>query len=211
MPIVTKTQTDLQRLCTAQQWRQVQRFVKLLLEYNRRVNLISRHDTAAVYDHHVAPSFLYVMTQRLAAGKTILDIGSGGGFPGIINAILLPEQQHVLVDSTRKKVTWLETAIAELQLTHTQALWARVEQLAAAKRWQHYFDHTTSRAVAPLKMLVRWSKPLLKPGGTVEALKGNNVAAELKHVVQPYTIHGAPSDWQWHEYLRRSCIVSVQL
>lgn len=204
---------NIQSQCSPAQWQLIERFVELLLAHNKKVNLISRQeDAAAVYERHVAPSFLFVTLERLRVGERILDIGSGGGFPGIINAILLPDSEFVLVDSTRKKVEFLQHVITELDLRNAQAIWSRVEDLAKSPQWSQAFDHTTSRAVAPLKKLVAWSKPLLKSGGTVEALKGGNIAAELKALSEPYSLHRLPTtaNTQYSTYLQHACIVSVQ-
>lgn len=207
MPDIKK---NLQSLCTQAQWQLIEQFIVLLLEYNKKVNLISRQDTAAVFEHHVAASFIYKILERLHDNEQILDIGSGGGFPAIINAILWPKSEFVLVDSTRKKVDFLKKIITDLKLTNAQAIWSRVENLAKDSQWQKAFDHTTSRAVGPLEELVRWSKPLLKTGGTLEALKGDAITAELETLNEPYQLYGVPTEWQHSSYLAHSCIVSIQ-
>lgn len=206
MPDIKK---NLQLFCTPAQWQLIEQFVGLLLEYNKNVNLISRQDTAAVFEHHVAASFLYKILERIHDNEHILDIGSGGGFPGIINAILWPKSQFVLVDSTRKKVNFLQSAITDLGLSNAQAVWSRIENLAQDQLWQNKFDHTTSRAVAPLADLLQWSKPLLKQNGTIEALKGDQIEQELEQLASRYSTYHLPPEQQYSSYLEHACIVSV--
>lgn len=160
--------------CTPSQWNSIEQFCNLLTEANKAVNLVSRRDIDKLMKHHVEPCFIYKILGSLKSGDTVLDIGSGGGFPGIINAILFPDTHFVLVDSTKKKVTFLQQAITSLQLQNVQAVWSRVEDLAKLSEYQHTFDHTTSRAVASLEDIIKWSIPLLKPSGTIEAMKGGN-------------------------------------
>lgn len=213
MPIaIDDTSRRLQALCTKEQWRLLEKFIALLRAYNTKVNLMSRKDTHAIIDHHLAPSFLFTMLHRMKNGETVLDIGSGNGFPGIVAAILLPRSEFVLVEATRKKAVFLETMVREVRLANAQVICTRVEDLAAEKRWLHYFDHTICRAVAPLAKLIQWSRPLLREDGMVEALKAKDDAQrELKSISLPASVFESPADWQWHEYVRRSCIVSVRI
>lgn len=148
--------------------------------------------------------------KRIGPNQRILDIGSGGGFPGIVCAILQPDSQFVLVDSTRKKTEFLQTVVAQLNLTNVRVLWQRVETMAESLEWQRSFDRSISRAVAPLENLIVWSKPLLKPTGTVEALKGQQTAtAEAKILHYPIEFYTPPPDWQWNDHLNSVVIASV--
>ena len=151
----------IQQQCNDEQWILLQQYVDIITTINTRINLISRQDTASIMDHHIAPCMAFAKLERISNRQHILDIGSGGGFPGIVNAILFPESEFLLVDSTRKKVNALDEMISELQLPNVTAKWARVEELANDPSLQESFDHTTSRAVAPLRQLVKWSRPFL--------------------------------------------------
>lgn len=202
--------TALANLGTPRQRLQLKEFLALVRQANARVNLVSRQDIANLVEHHLAPSCLFFVLKRIAAGERILDIGSGGGFPGMVCAILQPASWFVLVDSTRKKTDFLKTAVQALQLTNVQVLWQRVETMATDPHWQQAFDRSISRAVAPLSDVVRWSEPLLKPGGSVEALKGRAAAtAEATQQVQPVEFHTPPVDWQWNSHLNSVTIVTV--
>lgn len=205
----------LQQYCTPAQWQQVVQFSNLVKTANQTINLVSRRDIDNLVEHHVAPSFAYRILNRLAPRTTVLDIGSGGGFPGIINAILFPDTYFILVDSTKKKVTFLQQSITTLKLSNVEAIWSRVEDLAKLPQYRHYFDYTTSRAVAPLNTLVEWSAPLLKPGGAVEAMKGGDIQSELdatlvvnRHACTLQTYH-LPEQLFLNEKLRSLVIVSL--
>lgn len=196
--------------CSAAQWSHIKMYVKLLLDVNEKINLVSRKDTEHIWEHHIAPCFAFKILERIQPNEYIIDIGSGGGLPGIINAILFPETEFLLVDSTQKKVKALEYFITELGLTNISALWSRVEDLHT-EEYLHTFDRTTSRAVAPLKNLVQWSVPLLKPHGSIEALKGGDLTAELEALTLPYTIHSIPQEFHSNEKMTTAVIVSVAI
>ncbi len=201
---------SLQSLCTTQDWQKIVNFVDLLLETNAKINLVSRKDTAHIWEHHIAPCFAFKILDRLQSNEYILDIGSGGGLPGIVNAILFPDTEFLMVDKKKKKVKALEYFIKELGLTNISALWARVEDLHT-EEYLHTFDRTTSRAVAPMKDLIQWSAPLLKPNGWVEALKGGDLQSELKNLSIPYIIHTLPKKFHINEKMASAAIVSVQI
>lgn len=204
-------ETQLQQYCTPEQWKQITAFCAFLQEKNQVVNLISRKESELIIPQHVAPCFVYKMLGRIQPREYILDIGSGGGFPGLINAILFPDTEFVLIDATQKKVRVLEEAIETLGLTNAEAVWSRVEAFAQQEEYQETFDRTTSRAVAPLVELVRWSQPLLRDGGTVEAMKGGNLTDELAAVQYPYAIHTLPTEMLWNEKLTSLKLVTVTL
>ncbi|MFA5995322.1 MAG: 16S rRNA (guanine(527)-N(7))-methyltransferase RsmG [Patescibacteria group bacterium] len=199
----------LQKNCTIAQWQQILEFVELLKTANQTVNLVSRKDIDNIIEHHVAPSFAYKILNRINEPDHILDIGSGGGFPGIINAILYPTSKFILVDSTKKKVTFLQDTIKKLALQNIEAVWSRVEDLSKSPDYQHQFDHVTVRAVAPLKDLVKWSQPLLKPNGTLEALKGGDITTELAQVKLKYEQYYLPAEYKTYERLKGLVLVSI--
>lgn len=200
-----------QGYCTPEQWQQLKAFVEFLVEANAGVNVVSRRDIGQLMPHHVAPCFIYRALNRFAAGERVIDIGAGGGFPGIVNAILFPDVQFTLVDSTNKKIAVLREAIAELGLKNAEAVWGRVEKLAEVGEYAHQFDHTTSRAVAPLAQLVEWSRPLLKPSGTVEAMKGGDVTEELSMISEKSEVLTLPEALQLNEKLVTVKLITVKM
>src|SRR5678810_491630 len=158
-------------------------------EWNAKINVISRKDIDSLYEKHVLHSLSIAAVFNFPDGIEIIDIGTGGGFPGVPLAIFFPEVHFHLVDSIGKKLK-IVTAIAEkIELTNITTQHTRAEDIKNRK-----FDFAVSRAVAPLKDLWRWSKPLLKnpksnpdnyrnpnpefPPGLI-CLKGGDLAQEI--------------------------------
>ncbi len=163
--------------------RQAEQFARLdalYRDWNAKINVISRKDIDNLYEHHVLHSLAIAKFVRFSAGTTVMDIGTGGGFPGIPLAILFPECRFVLVDSIGKKIK-VASAIAEaLGLTNVECIQERAED---EKR---QFDFVVSRAVMPLPELVRLIRKNIRHGGQHNAvpnglivLKGGGLDAEV--------------------------------
>jgi 16S rRNA (guanine527-N7)-methyltransferase len=129
----------------------------LYKEWNSKINVISRKDIDGLYEKHVLHSLAIAATFQFEPGMEILDIGTGGGFPGIPLAIFFPEVKFFLADSIAKKLKVVDAVAEALELKNVTTQHVRVEEIKNKK-----FDFVVSRAVAPLKELWRWSKPLLK-------------------------------------------------
>ncbi|MFM7014818.1 MAG: 16S rRNA (guanine(527)-N(7))-methyltransferase RsmG [Bacteroidota bacterium] len=154
----------------------------LFKEWNEKVNLVSRKDIEHLAIKHILHSLSIAKYIRFDDGARVLDIGTGGGFPGIPLAIFYPNVQFTLVDSIEKKIKVVEDIVQRLKLTNVKVIRARVEDL------KQDFDYVVSRAVAPMPELVQWSKANCKmgqvgslPNGWV-VLKGG----DLKEELQPY-------------------------
>ena len=163
--------------------RQAEQFARLdalYRDWNAKINVISRKDIDNLYEHHVLHSLAIAKFVRFSAGTTVMDIGTGGGFPGIPLAILFPECRFVLVDSIGKKIK-VASAIAEaLGLTNAECIQERAED---EKR---QFDFVVSRAVMPLPELVRLIRKNIRHDGQHNAvpnglivLKGGGLDAEV--------------------------------
>lgn len=165
--------------------------------WNARINVISRKDIDALYEHHVLHSMGIAKACPLAEGMTVMDLGTGGGFPGIPLAILLPGVHFHLVDSIGKKIRVCNEIIQALGLDNVTTEWTRVEKLHAK------YDVTVSRAVAPIEELIRWSKPLSK---RLICLKGTGEVKEGKGIeIKPL------SDYFEEEFFKEKAVVSVAL
>jgi 16S rRNA (guanine527-N7)-methyltransferase len=162
----------------------------LVLEWNSKVNLISRTGTDSIWTAHILHSMSALLVYPLVSQEAVLDMGTGGGFPGLPLAIARPASRFTLVDATGKKVRAVEDIAGRLGLTNVRTAHARVEELAGKKEWTGKFDLVTARAVAPLADLARWSAPLLRRsrtaggGGDPElpvllAYKGGDVEQEI--------------------------------
>lgn len=127
-------------------------------EWNTKINVISRKDIDALYLKHVLHSLAIAARIGFEDGQRVIDIGTGGGFPGIPLAIFYPEVEFVLADSIRKKLTVVEEVCKTLALDNVKTFWGRAEEY----KQRNSFDFAVSRAVAPLGDLWRWSKPLIR-------------------------------------------------
>ena len=161
---------------------QVQHFKQLELlymEWNAKINVISRKDIAALYERHVLHSLGIAKVQPFNPGARILDVGTGGGFPGIPLAILFPEAEFYLVDSIGKKIKVVEEVSAALGLKNVKAAHIRAEKVKGE------FDFIVSRAVTTMPDFVKWvrKKVAKKQQHTLKNgilyLKGGDLTEEL--------------------------------
>lgn len=162
------------------QVKQFQQLQDLYTDWNEKINVISRKDIDSLYEKHVLHSLAIATIIDLQSGTEIIDIGTGGGFPGIPLAIFFPEVQFHLADSINKKLKVVSEIIAAIELRNVTVQHTRAEDIKDRK-----FDFAVSRAVAPLKDLWRWSKPLLKKenknkliNGLI-CLKGGDLSQEI--------------------------------
>ena len=139
------------------QRQQFEMLLPLYRDWNEKINVISRKDIDNLYLHHVLHSLAIVKFMPFKEKSHILDLGSGGGFPGIPLAIFYPEVQFTLVDSIAKKMRVAQEVADALELKNVKKIHSRAEDLAI-----NQFDFIVSRAVAPLDQLMRWSFKLLK-------------------------------------------------
>ena len=140
----------------------VDRYVNLLLAWNRKLNLISRRDEQDVWERHILHSVSLLFALVIPQNIRYLDLGTGGGLPGLPLKILLPLSEGVLLDATRKKVDAVQDIITSLGLHRITAVWGRAEELAAEGESRGSFDVVLARGVAPLDELVRLAYPFLK-------------------------------------------------
>ncbi len=166
---------------TDNQKKQFEALYPLYLEWNQQINVISRKDIENLYLHHVLHSLAIARFIQFKDGSQIVDLGTGGGFPGIPLAILFPECQFLLVDSIGKKLKVVEEVAAGIGLTNVKTRHSRVEDIKDLK-----FDFVITRAVATLDKLLMWSRKIIKtkhinaiPNGII-ALKGGDIRSEIK-------------------------------
>jgi 16S rRNA (guanine527-N7)-methyltransferase len=149
--------------------RQLKQFSALrdvYFEWNEKINVVSRKDIDALYERHVLHSLSIAARYPFASGLEIIDIGTGGGFPGIPLAIFFPEVQFHLVDSIGKKLKVVEAVSTALEISNITTQHSRAEDIKGRK-----FDFAVSRAVAPLGELWKWCRPLLRKERKMEELK----------------------------------------
>ncbi len=144
----------------------------LYKDWNARINVVSRKDIEELYLRHVLHSLGIARVHSFAEGLDVLDVGTGGGFPGIPLAILFPGTRFMLVDAIGKKIRVVEDVIRGLGLTNATARQVRAENM------DEQFDFIVSRAVAAMPTFVHWTRGRLKPNGILY-LKGGDLSEEL--------------------------------
>lgn len=159
---------------TTTQLQQLEQLLPLYKEWNEKINVISRKDIDNFYVHHVLHSLSIATFFEFKKDETILDIGTGGGFPGIPLAIFFPETKFTLTDSIAKKITVVNAVKDVLQLQNITTKIARAESISEK------FDYIVTRAVAPMNDLLFWSKN--KHAKKIIALKGGDLTEELKPI-----------------------------
>jgi 16S rRNA (guanine527-N7)-methyltransferase len=180
---------------TPHQLEQFKALDELYKDWNSKINVISRKDIEGLYEKHVLHSLSIAAVYDFKPGTEIIDIGTGGGFPGIPLAIYFPEVKFHLVDSIAKKLKVVQEVADAIGLKNLTTQHTRAEDIKNKK-----FDFAVSRAVAPLKDLWYWSLPLLKSSllSTVPfnshapgliCLKGGNLTNEIKESEKKPHIH----------------------
>jgi 16S rRNA (guanine527-N7)-methyltransferase len=147
---------------SAVQLESLEYYVNYLLDWNQRVNLISRKDESNVWVSHILHSLCLVQRVELPPGIRVLDLGSGGGLPGVPIAILRPDLQITLLDSVRKKTEAVRDIVSGLNMGNLTVTWGRAGEIRLKVVSSDGFDVVIARAVAPLKDLIRWSLTLVR-------------------------------------------------
>ena len=161
------------------QLRQLERYANLLESLNMTLNLVSRKETAPLLVRHVFHSLLIGLFHPFESGEKVLDIGTGGGLPGIPLAIAFPETSFLLIDATGKKIKACQDMIQTIGLDNVLAKKVRAEELKGVA-----FDTVLSRQVAPLRRLCKYSERLLPPeNGMLICLKGGDLEKEVQEAL----------------------------
>lgn len=171
--------------------------------WNEKVNVISRKDMDNFLIHHVLHSLAIAKITSFATNQKVLDIGTGGGFPGIPLAILFPEVEFLLIDSIGKKIAVVNEVVKELGLQNVKTKQIRAEELTES------FDFVVSRAVTQMPKFVGWIKGKVKPieGNGIYYLKGGDLLEELKGfgTAQTYSI----SDFFTEDFFLTKSVVHI--
>lgn len=153
-------------------------YMEIFLSENSKVNLISKNDEKYLWEKHIYDSLsiekFFDKYIKSLQGKSLLDIGTGGGFPSIPTALAYPELQVYALDSIRKKINAIENIKSELQIKNLHTIYDRAENI------NQKFDIITSRAVASLKIVTEYALPLLKTDGFFVAYKSIKIDEEIK-------------------------------
>jgi 16S rRNA (guanine527-N7)-methyltransferase len=189
---------------------QLTQLLPLYEEWNSQINVISRKDLDQLYTRHVLHSLAIHKFLQFAPGSRVLDIGTGGGFPGIPLAILNPEVQFVLVDSIGKKIKVVQEVSQAIGLQNVTAIHGRAENTRGS------FDFVVSRAVAELSLLLQWSRGKIStkqlnavPNGLI-CLKGGDLKEEFKGLSKDIEVYELQS-WFSNAFFETKKLVYVPL
>lgn len=160
-----------------------------LMRWNAKTNLISEKSAQKIVSRHFLDSLTALQLIEKKNAR-IIDIGCGAGFPGIPLKIASPGLQLYLLETNRKKVSFLKHIIRLLNLTHTFVLHDRVENLLKAEDWKDFFDILISRAAFKLKEMLPFGAFFLVPGGKLVALKSHDIAAEFSQGASVAHLYG---------------------
>lgn len=169
------------------QMEQFNRYFELLVEWNEKINLTAITEPKDVAIKHMIDSITAYDEKLFTEGVSVIDVGTGAGFPGLPLKIFCPGIKLTLMDSLNKRIKFLQTVVEELGLTDVECVHARAEEGARNKKYRESFDIAVSRAVARLPILCEYCLPFVKKGGHFIALKGmqyNDEATEAAKAIK---------------------------
>lgn len=172
------------------QMEQYNRYFELLVEWNEKINLTAITEPKEVAIKHMIDSITAYDENLFKDGTTVIDVGTGAGFPGLPLKIFCPEIKLTLMDSLNKRIKFLQTVVEELGLKDVECVHARAEEGARNKKYRESFDIAVSRAVARLPILCEYCLPFVKKGGHFIALKGMQYNDEAEEAVKAIKVMG---------------------
>jgi 16S rRNA (guanine527-N7)-methyltransferase len=153
----------------------------LLKEWNKKINITSIEEDEDIYVKHFIDSLLILNEDNAAENKTIIDVGTGGGFPGLPLKIVNDNYRITLLDSLRKRIDFLAEVVKALNLKNVELIHGRAEDYGQNKKYRESYDICVSRAVAPLNVLSEYCIPFVKVGGYFAAYKSDNISQEISN------------------------------
>lgn len=177
MELLRKFLTDELEIEDAVVFERFDLYNKLLLDWNEKINLISRNSYSI--ESHALNSIFFLTKYAIAENSFIADIGTGGGFPGIPLKILRNDLKIVLIDSIIKKTNAVKDIVGKTGLKNVEIITGRAETISKESKYRSQFDIATAKSVATLDRLYNWSKPFLKENGKMIFIKGGDITEEL--------------------------------
>lgn len=156
------------------------RYMKLLLEWNKKMNLTAITDPEQIVIEHFMDSISLLKLDIIEKSKNMIDVGTGAGFPGLPLKIMIPDIKLVLLDSLKKRTEFLQKVVEDLQLDNVLIIHGRAEDVGQKEEYREKFDIVVSRAVAALRILLEYCVPFVKLGGYFVSYKGPAAANEVK-------------------------------
>lgn len=166
------------------------KYMQLIKEWNTKINLTAIVDDEAIVKKHFIDCIKIFKFNTIIKSKSIIDVGTGAGFPGIPISIFMEETEVLLLDSLNKRVNFLNEVISELNLKNISAVHGRAEDAAQNKKYREKFDISVSRAVANMSVLCEYCMPFVKEKGFFVAMKGPGVEEELSAAENAITTLG---------------------
>lgn len=166
------------------------RFEELLTEWNEKINITGITAPEEVEIKHFLDSLSVFLLDELEEVESVIDVGTGGGFPGIPMKLYRKDLKMTLLDSLNKRIRFLDTVIEDLGLTGIRTIHGRAEELGRKKEYRECYDLCVSRAVANLQTLSEYCLPFVKPGGYFLSMKGSDYKEELKDAEKGIEILG---------------------
>ena len=158
-------------------------FYQILIAGNEKCNLTAITEMFEVVTKHFLDSLSCIKAVSFTGSISLLDVGTGAGFPGIPLKIMYPELSVVLLEASQKKVNFLNSTVFELALTDVKAIHLRAEEAGTLAEYRQKFDRVTARAVAQLNVLAEYCIPMVKVGGFFIALKGPSTDDEIENAI----------------------------
>lgn len=188
--LMAKSLAESGQTVTEVQYGQFLRYGELLKEWNEKINLTAITDDEGIMTKHFLDSLTVFQFPPIREAKTLIDVGTGAGFPGLPLKIIQPELELTLLDSLNKRLNFLKEVGSELKLTHIDYVHARAEDGSRNPLYRDKFDIAVSRAVANLTLLAELCLPYVRKGGYFIALKGPAVEEELMQAEKTISLLG---------------------
>ena len=155
-------------------------YLQLLQEWNRRMDLTAVEEETEMLDRHFMDSLAVLRTDRIRSDASLIDVGTGAGFPGMVLAMALPDLNVTLMDAQQKRLRFLEAVRDAAGIGNAMILHARAEDAARNRKYREQYDIAAARAVAPLNVLCEYLLPFVKTGGYALCWKGPALQQELE-------------------------------
>jgi 16S rRNA (guanine527-N7)-methyltransferase len=184
----------------------IEDYMEELKKWNENVNLISRKDIDNILDRHILHSLTILKYVSIFDNAICLDIGSGGGLPGIPIKIAKPNIKLIMIDSITKKVNIIRQIIEKLDLINVEIINDRIENLAKNKNFKNSINFIFARAVASTDLILKWSFPLIKNNGRIALLKGGDLSKEIadaQRISKSITIEEIPIKLKGFDYFEK--------
>jgi len=170
--------------------RSFKKYKDLIIEWNKKINITSIDSEEEIYLKHFIDSIIIKKYVIIKKGSKTIDIGTGGGFPGIPLKLIDNDMKITLLDSLNKRIKFLNEVVKELNLEEVECIHARAEELGQDKNYREKYDYGFSRAVASLNVLLEYSLPFIKKNGLFIAFKGSNFKDEIQESKNALNILG---------------------